>query len=245
MSFRSSLIPCAFRLGGFRIEVRFDDTLLAEDNGIGQSSYLAQEIVLDPSAGPQQLVEQAFFYELVRWIFFMMGEHELRNNERVRDVFAQFLYQALKTAEPLRSSSTSEESASRNWTDEANLEKVPASNSLCRDKLLERIRWWGEPYGPEDFWEGDYSEVIYDEQGKDLPCDCDDDADCDENEEVDYDLGCNDYDPPDYDMELAQAEREEEEESRREMEEEMACWSDYADSVARSEDEGWFYDDDD
>lgn len=182
-AFRSDVIPRSFWLGGFRIEVRFDDTLLANGNGIGQASFLTQEIVLDSSAGSMQLVEQAFFYELVQWAFFMMAEHELRNNERVKDVFAQFLYQALKTAEPIAD-------------------------------------------GSEDYKE-------------DCP------AIWDEDEEVDYDPGFNDdYDSCHEEMEMAQAEWEEEEESRREMEEEMACWADYAVSCARSDDEGWFYDDD-
>lgn len=54
-----------------------------------------------------------------------------------------------------------------------------------------------------------------------------------------------DYEPHADARELALAEREEEEENRREPEGEMSCWTDYADACARSEDEGWFYDDDD
>jgi hypothetical protein len=46
-------------------------------------------------------VEQSFLHELVHWIFHMMSAEKLRDDEVVVDLFTQFLYQALRTSEPM------------------------------------------------------------------------------------------------------------------------------------------------
>lgn len=177
--FHSTIIPRSFQLGGLKIDVVLDNTFIDQHNCVGQAVYIEQKIIIDPSKTPQQTTEQAFVHELVHWIFYMMNEHELRNNERIVDCFAHFLYQALVTKEPLATA--------------------------------------GRIARPRDVFE-----------------------------EIDYDPSYNnDNNPHDDNMELAQAEWEEEEESRREMEEEMMNWSGYADSWARSDEDGWFYDDED
>jgi hypothetical protein len=98
--FKSSIVPQSFRLGGLKIDVLLDDTLVNTKKVIGEAHYVDQTIVLDTAAAPRQSVEQAFLHELTHWIFYIMNEDELRGNEKLVDVFAHFLYQALVTAEP-------------------------------------------------------------------------------------------------------------------------------------------------
>lgn len=102
--FHSDIIPKSFCLGGLRIEVEIDDSLGENLKMVGQADYQNQKIRLDPSITPLQATEQSYIHELVHWIFFMMNENKLRNNERIVDTFAHFLYQALVTAEkyPMR-----------------------------------------------------------------------------------------------------------------------------------------------
>lgn len=94
----SSIIPASFWLGGLKIDVVFDETMVKAKQVIGEARYAQQQIHLDPSVAPLQTVEQSFCHELVHWIFYMMGEDDLRNNERIVDLFAHFLYQAQVTA---------------------------------------------------------------------------------------------------------------------------------------------------
>lgn len=99
--FHSTIIPKSFHLGGLKIDVRLDPNCGKENGCLGQALYATQEIIIDPELARLQTTEQAYLHELIHWIFFMMGEHELRNNERIVDCFAHFLYQALTTSEPL------------------------------------------------------------------------------------------------------------------------------------------------
>ena len=97
----SSLIPKSFMLGGLKINVQFDTNLSSKKKVIGEAHYAKQMIRLDPSIALVQSVEQAFLHELTHWIFYVMNEESLRNNEKIVDLFAHFLYQALTTAEPM------------------------------------------------------------------------------------------------------------------------------------------------
>lgn len=96
--FESPLIPSSFMLGGLTIDVVQDDTMVRTKSMIGEARYTEQAIRLDTSAAPRQTVEQAFFHELTHWIFFVLNEDKLRNNEKLVDLFGHFLYQALATA---------------------------------------------------------------------------------------------------------------------------------------------------
>ena len=99
--FQSTIVPKSFMLGGLKINVQLDDTLVNTKKVIGEARYAEQAVILDSSAAPRQTVEQAFIHELTHWIFYVMNEDELRNNEKLVDLFAHFMYQALSTAEPL------------------------------------------------------------------------------------------------------------------------------------------------
>ncbi len=96
--FKSAVIPRSFMLGGLTINVVRDDDLVNSRSIIGEARYHEQTIRIDTSVAPRQTVEQSFFHELTHWIFFIMNEDELRNNEKLVDLFAHFLYQALMTA---------------------------------------------------------------------------------------------------------------------------------------------------
>jgi len=98
--FRSTIVPKSFMLGGLKINVQLDDTLVNTKKVIGEARYAEQVVILDSSAAPRQTVEQAFIHELTHWIIYVMNEDELRNNEKLVDLFAHFMYQALVTAEP-------------------------------------------------------------------------------------------------------------------------------------------------
>jgi hypothetical protein len=107
--FESTIIPSSFMLGGLTIEVVRDETMVRTKSLIGEARYNEQVIRIDTGAAPLQTVEQTFIHELVHWIFYLMNEDELRNNEKLVDLFSHFLYQALVTAkhEPDASSKTS------------------------------------------------------------------------------------------------------------------------------------------
>jgi hypothetical protein len=231
IEFHSVIIPRSFRLGGFKIDIRLDDTLTEKENVIGQNRYDSQELILDTSVSTLQFIEQTYCSALVDWILFVMGEHEIRGNKQLVEVFSQFLYQALTTAEPMPALEHEDNNEDLLPDPEEDETRTNHDWSYCI-----RIRWWGEDYSVDDYCEGDYDEIEYYE--------CEDDWDgIDEGWDDSHNE--DDYDPHEEDYRLAQEEWEEEEDSRREMQSEGACWTEYSDSSARSDDEGWFYSDDD
>lgn len=102
-------IPDMIQLGGFDIDIVHVQNMAKEKNQIGQSSYTTQEILLDKDAAPKQFVEQAYLHELVHWIFYSMSEYDLMNNEKLVDLFATFLHQALTSGENGRAETSSPE----------------------------------------------------------------------------------------------------------------------------------------
>jgi len=98
--FFSLIIPQSFQLGGLTIDVLFQEKIAKNAGMIGVADYAVQQIRLDPTIATKQTTEQAYFHELTHWILFTMGEAELCNSEKFVDVFAHFLYQALKTSTP-------------------------------------------------------------------------------------------------------------------------------------------------
>ena len=90
------IIPTTFKLGGIEVSVVKNDALISDHGFIGLCHYTEQQIVFDPSVSPD-IAEQSFIHELVHWILYVMGEEELRKNEKFVEVFAQFLYQYIQT----------------------------------------------------------------------------------------------------------------------------------------------------
>ena len=86
-------IPKSFKLGGITVTVEADNEMIARKKVIGEARYNSQMITMDMEGAAREITEQSFLHELVHWIFYIMGEDKLRCNERVVDLFAQFLYQ--------------------------------------------------------------------------------------------------------------------------------------------------------
>ena len=52
----------------------------------------------DPRIFFGEQLSQCFLHELLHYIFYVMGEHELRNNEKLVDLIAHFLHQVEDTS---------------------------------------------------------------------------------------------------------------------------------------------------
>jgi len=92
-------IPKRFKLMGIPVRVIPDTTLSKQKGVLGEARYSEQAILLDTEASSKESTEQAFLHELVHWIFFLLGEDDLRNNERLVDTIAHLFYQYLETQE--------------------------------------------------------------------------------------------------------------------------------------------------
>ena len=90
-------IPKSVELAGITVNTIVNNELVELKKIIGEAQYAQQQIMLDCKAAPREITEQAFFHELVHWIFYIMNEDEMRNNEKLVDLFSHLLYQALKT----------------------------------------------------------------------------------------------------------------------------------------------------
>jgi hypothetical protein len=95
-------IPQKFELGGLTIDVVRDNTLVEKTGIIGKCVYEKLQIIIDEEATPSDFTEQSYLHELVHWILYTMNEHELRDNDKFVDVFATFLYQAMKSGGNLK-----------------------------------------------------------------------------------------------------------------------------------------------
>ena len=85
-------IPSHFYLGGIRIDV-VEENLVETENCIGKACYSKQQIAIDTKAAPREITEQSFLHEVIHWCFYIMGEDDLRNNEKIVDILAHLLYQ--------------------------------------------------------------------------------------------------------------------------------------------------------
>ena len=89
-------IPKKFTLAGIPIRV-IAEPLADKKSVLGEARYMEQVIAMDLEAAPRHTTEQAFCHELVHWIFFVLNEPDLRNNEKLVDTIAHLLYQFLET----------------------------------------------------------------------------------------------------------------------------------------------------
>jgi hypothetical protein len=94
-------IPKSFQLGGHTISVRFDDTLLHQNDALGEARYRDFEIVLQKPTKdnpiPPTKLEQVFLHEKVHFLFYIMNEHDLRGDEKIVDLLATLFHQSVKT----------------------------------------------------------------------------------------------------------------------------------------------------
>ena len=238
---QTTIIPKFFWVGGLKYGVDLEEILVENGKVIGTVQYANQRIVVDPSLAPIQTTEQSFIHELVHLMFHMCCEIELQRNERLVDVFSQFLYQALTTAEPRPISDLYP----------ATQETTPADLEDDGPGYLHAPDFnYDEPFfvpiallvhHGEDTSE---SEAVIEESDDSWDWDEGHDYNMPTQEEIDAMKEAHRRDREcDY-AEERELELMEEEESRIALREEMTGWMGYADSWAAAHEDGWFYGDD-
>ena len=95
-------IPASFFLLGQRITVEWSDEVIENDDATGLALYRKNRIVIQRNTHgvnrPQDQIERTFCHELVHWLLFTAGEHDLRNNEKLVELLGALLHQALASA---------------------------------------------------------------------------------------------------------------------------------------------------
>jgi hypothetical protein len=94
-----SAIPKAIRLAGFTIEVVFSKTLYKDKGRVAEAVYQEHRIVIDNSIMPLEAMAQAFYHELLHFVYYVLNEDEMRQNEKLIDVMAHLLLQASQATE--------------------------------------------------------------------------------------------------------------------------------------------------
>ena len=96
-------IPQAFYLFGQRIAVEWTDDLVDSEDCVGRTSYRRHKILLQkPSVAisrPDTAMEVTFFHEVMHYVFHVLREDDLRDNERLVELVSQALHQVFATAE--------------------------------------------------------------------------------------------------------------------------------------------------
>jgi hypothetical protein len=94
-------IPKRFKLFGQQIKVEFKEDLTSKNDCIGQTRYRTGHIILQTTNPHFTKVrqEQTFFHELIHWVFEVLKEDDLNNNEKLVEQMSQLVHQALTTAE--------------------------------------------------------------------------------------------------------------------------------------------------
>lgn len=92
-------LPKSITLAGLTIEVIVAPTLFKDSSIGGHSDYANLRILIAGDIAPQQQ-QVTFLHEALHFILFVMGEAELRDNEKFVDLLAHFLHQ-LQTQEVL------------------------------------------------------------------------------------------------------------------------------------------------
>lgn len=91
-------IPAQVEIAGLIIKTVLmgDEDNWTEKNCIGKAEYQTQSIVIDVTRVKEtDTLEQIYYHELLHWLFHIMGEEDLQRNEKLVDLLAHFLYQAI------------------------------------------------------------------------------------------------------------------------------------------------------
>jgi len=96
-------IPESFMLLGHHIDVVWVPELIHEKGYVGESDYHRGIIALQPDTPStprsQAALEHTFLHEFIHWCYYVLGEHDLRTNEKHVDMMASLVHQMLVTAE--------------------------------------------------------------------------------------------------------------------------------------------------
>ncbi len=83
-------IPYQFELCGLTIKIEWSDKMLVNEDYVGLAKYSENKIVIQKNnSGVYRSTDNmqiTYLHELIHWILYMMGENELRNNEKFVDL---------------------------------------------------------------------------------------------------------------------------------------------------------------
>ena len=89
------MIPKSVTIAGIDIDIVWAD--LGDDRCLGRAEYKEQKIYINPKLSAEDIRNQCYHHELLHSIFFIMGRHDLREDEVFIDSLAHLLYQARKS----------------------------------------------------------------------------------------------------------------------------------------------------
>ena len=90
-------IPSQVEIAGITIKtVLMGENDEWEEKGcVGKADYKNQTIIIDTTLVKEGMLEQIYYHELLHWIFYIMGEEKLQRDEKIVDLLAHFIYQAI------------------------------------------------------------------------------------------------------------------------------------------------------
>lgn len=87
---------------GQTINIVYEPRLFDYDDSHGLAVFRENLIKILPKTEShprtEDAIEATFYHELIHWILYMMGEDELKSNEKFIDNFSGLLHQFYKTA---------------------------------------------------------------------------------------------------------------------------------------------------
>ena len=90
-------IPKKIKLIGRTIKIKFLDNLTQDRDLYGEAQFGVNKILLQKRVKGNKLddsqIGTTFLHELLHWVFYVMGESELRQNEKLIDAMSEILYQ--------------------------------------------------------------------------------------------------------------------------------------------------------
>lgn len=93
------MIPKSIKLAGFTINIILSDFLYARNKVVAEAVYGKHEIVIDTTMLTPDGMRQAYYHELIHWIFYILNEETLRDNEKLVDTMGHLLFQAQQCSE--------------------------------------------------------------------------------------------------------------------------------------------------
>lgn len=96
-------IPKRIQLMCHPVDIVFERDIIAKDDQQGQARYRINQIAIQEATDsfpipPEHHVE-TYFHELLHWVFFLLEENELRENEALIEKMSRLLAQAALSAE--------------------------------------------------------------------------------------------------------------------------------------------------
>lgn len=93
-------LPMVIKIAGIDIKVTEDNVINSKDINVvaaAISLYPEQEIRLRIGDRQLDIINQALYHELLHWIFYLMNEFDICQNEEIIDRAALLLHGAMKS----------------------------------------------------------------------------------------------------------------------------------------------------